>query len=378
MTRVLWVTNDLPPRAGGIERFVGELLRRVHPRSTVVLGPPGPADSGAHDAGVPYEVRRLAHPLRPDPRTARAVAAACADVRPDVVVLGAAWPLAELVPAIRRVVAAPIVGISHGLEAGIARTVLRPVLRRTLGRLDAVTTISVFTEAALAPALAGVRTLRLPPGVDPERFARPGDVAGLRTRWGVPAGAPVVGLVSRLVARKGQDVLVRAWPAVRSRVGSAHLVLAGEGPLAGSLQRAARRLGPVGSSVHLVGRLDDDELATAYAAFDVVALPCRTRWGGLDVEGLGIVTLEAQAAGRPVVVGRSGGAPEALAGDVTGTVVDGHDADAVAAALVRWLSDPTARRRAAELGPTWVRERWTWDAIAARFAALIDELAPPA
>lgn len=371
----MWITNDLPPRAGGIERFVGELLRRVRPDSTLVLGPPGPDGAAQHDAVAPYTVRRSARPLRPDRATRRFVADGLSGLAPDVVVLGASWPLAELAPTIRAACAAPIVGISHGLEAGVARAGGVALLRRSLGRLDAVTTISAFTERALAPALVGVRTLRLPPGVDPDLLARGGDVVALRRAWGVPPSAPLVGAVARLVARKGQDRLIAAWPRVRARVPDAHLVLAGEGPSQRRLERAVARLGRDADSVRLVGRLPDEDLPTALAAFDVMALPCRTRLGGLDVEGLGIVYLEAQAAGRPVVVGRSGGAPETVAGPGTGSVVDGRDERAIADAVVAWLTDGERRAVAAELGPAWVRASWSWDAIAARFEALLEEVA---
>jgi phosphatidylinositol alpha-1,6-mannosyltransferase len=372
--RIAWVTNDLPPRAGGIERFVGELLRRVRPGATTVLGPPGPPGAAAHDARAPYDVRRAPHPLRPDRATRRFVSEGLSQLAPDVVVLGASWPLAELGPSIRAVCDAPIVGISHGLEAGVARAGGRALLRRSLGRLDAVTTISDFTERALAPLLTDVRTLRLPPGVDPDVLASPGDTAALRRGWGVAEDAPLVGAVARLVARKGQDRLIAAWPRVLERVPDAQLVLGGEGPARARLERAIARLGAPAATVRLVGEVPDADLATALAAFDVMALPCRTRLGGLDVEGLGIVYLEAQAAGTPVIVGRSGGAPETLAGPRTGTVVDPRDERAIADAVVAWLGDAEARQRAAEVGPAWVRASWSWGMIAARFEALLDEL----
>jgi phosphatidyl-myo-inositol dimannoside synthase len=291
----------------------------------------------------------------------------------DVVVLGAAWPLAELAPLVRRSTRAPIVGVSHGLEAGMVRAGLGAVVARALDRLDTVTTISDFTQSAIASRLGAVRVRRVAPGVDVERFAAGADGAAARRRWGVPMGVPVVGCVSRLVPRKGQDVLIDAWPALSRRHPDANLVIAGEGPDRSRLARAVRRLGPVAARVHLVGRVDEAHLAAAMAAFDVFALPCRTRWGGLDVEGLGIVLLEAQAAGRPVVVGRSGGAPEAVAGPSTGTVIDGRDRDGLVEALDRWLGDASARAIAASDGPTWVGAGWTWDAVATRFAAVLDE-----
>ncbi|MFP4636420.1 MAG: glycosyltransferase family 4 protein [Nitriliruptoraceae bacterium] len=371
--RVLWVTNDLPPRAGGIERFVENLLLRVHPQHTLVVGPPAGLAGPAHDERQPYQVVRLPGPVVPTPAVRRTVIEVAAGHRPDVIVLGATWPLGELAPALSAALGVPVVGLSHGLEAGLVQLGGGHLVARATRGLAAMTTISEWTERQLEPHVRASRVVRVPPGVDTDRFRPDIDGAALRERWGVAAAAPLVGSVSRLVPRKGLDVLLAAWPTVLERHPTARLAIVGDGPMSQRLTTIATRLG-LDSAVILPGTVDHDELPASYAAFDVFAMPCRTRWSGLDVEGLGMVYLEAQACGVPTVAGRSGGAPEAVLEEVSGSVVDGRDTAAVAAALLRWLDAPAARRDAALAGRRFVEQRWSWPAIASRFHELLDEV----
>jgi phosphatidyl-myo-inositol dimannoside synthase len=370
---VLWLTNDLPPRTGGIQQFIANLLVRVHPDTTTVIGPGGEPDAAAHDAAQPYRTVRAPGRVLPTPGIRRLVVETARERSPDVLVLGASWPLGELAPALRDDLGIPVVALSHGLEAGLPGVRLGALVRRATRGLAALTTISDWAQDQLAPHVRAARTVRIPPGVDVDRFAPVVDGAAMRRTWGVPAGAPVVGCVSRLVPRKGQDVLVEVWPLVRERHPDAWLVLVGEGPSAERLARAVEELGP-DAQVVLAGRAAWDDLPACYAALDVFAMPCRTRLAGLDVEGLGIVYLEAAACGVPAIAGRSGGAPEAIRDAETGSVVDGRDREALVAALDRWLSDPDGRRKAGEAGRRWVEERWSWDAIATRFADLLQEV----
>jgi phosphatidylinositol alpha-1,6-mannosyltransferase len=363
--RTLWVTNDLPPRAGGIEQFLGNLLDRVDPQAALVLGP-AHNDATAHDAGVSWAIERLPGAVHPTPATLRAVREAAARHQPDVVVLGASWPLGELARGLANDPGVPVVAISHGLEAGMVTTGLGRVAGRTTRHLAALTTISSFTEDRLARH-ARCPVVRVPPGVDIERFRPDVDGAAMRRSWGVAENALLVGCVSRLVDRKGQDTLLAAWPAVRRAHPDARLVLVGEGPLHGQLARRAAAL----DGVVLPGRVAWDALPAAHAALDVFAMPCRTRRGGLDVEGLGIVYLEAQASGVPVIAGRSGGAPETVIEGQTGSVVDGRDVQAVAAAIVGLLDDPARRAAWGVAGRAHVQEQWGWDGIAARFRRVL-------
>jgi glycosyltransferase involved in cell wall biosynthesis len=264
------------------------------------------------------------------------------------------------------------VGITHGHETGwVALPGSRQVMQRIASGLDVVTYISEYTRDRLAPALGGrTRLAQLSPGVDVDRFTPDADGAAVREQHGL-GDAPVVVCVSRLVARKGQDVLVAGWSRVLARHPDARLLLVGGGPLEGSLRRAVASRGLTGSVV-FTGPVDPDGLPAHYAAGDVFAMPCRTRRAGLDVEGLGMVFLEAAACARPVVAGTSGGAPEAVREGVTGHVVDPRSPAAVADTIADLLADPERARAMGAAGRTRVEERWSWTRIAATFTELLE------
>lgn len=371
--RVLWLTNDLPPRTGGIQQFVANLLERVHPQDAVVIGPAGGTEASEHDERQPYRTVRAPGAVLPTPAIGRLAVEVARSHRAEAIVLGASWPLGELVPRLRAALGVPVIALSHGLEAGLARPGTGRLITRATRELSALTAITAWTEARLAPFVGDVRLERLPPGVDVERFTPAVDGRGQRAAWGVPDDAPLVGCISRLVPRKGQDALLEVWPEIRRRHPGAWLALVGEGPSQQRLARTVAGMGP-DAGVVLPGRVPWPELPAAYAALDLFAMPCRTRLAGTDVEGLGIVYLEAQATGVPAIAGRSGGAPEAVIDGVTGTVVDGRDGRQLVAAVDAWLADPAARRRAGEAGVEWTRRRWSWPAIASRFVRLLDEV----
>ncbi|WP_084517115.1 glycosyltransferase family 4 protein [Microtetraspora niveoalba] len=368
MDRTLFVTNDFPPRPGGIQAFVHGLASRLAPASVVVYAPKWKGCE-AFDARQPYEVVR--HPtslMLPTPSVARRAAELARGCR--TVVFGAAAPLGLLAPALRDEGVRRVVMLTHGHEASWALLpVARDVLRRIGDAADVVTYLGGYTRRRLAPQIPDTKLVRLAPGVDTSVF-HPG-AGGARVRVSLGLGErPVVVCVSRLVPRKGQDTLVRAWPLVRARIPDAVLLLVGGGPSRGALRRLAERAG-LGDSVVLTGSVPWADLPSYYDAGDVFAMPCRTRLGGLDVEGLGIVYLEASATGLPVVAGASGGAPDAVRHGETGLVVDGTSHEEVAAALVELLADPVRARAMGERGRAWIEEEWRWDLVAARFAALL-------
>ena len=370
--RTLVVTNDFPPRQGGIQTFVAALLARRPPDSLVVMASDHPG-SAEHDARLPYPVvRRPTGMLLPTPAVARAAADLARRYGCDSAFYGAAAPLGLLAPALRAAGVGHQVGATHGHETGwVALPGSRGVMRRIASGLDVMTYISEYTRTRLAPALAGrTRLARLSPGVDVDAFTPAADGTEVRRRHAL-GDAPLVVCVSRLVARKGQDVLVAAWPRVLARHPRARLLLVGGGPLEPGLRRSVDRAGLVGSVV-LTGPVAPDQLPAHYAAGDVFAMPCRTRRAGLDVEGLGMVFLEAAACGRPVVAGTSGGAPEAVLDGRTGHVVDPRSPRAVADAISGLLDDPAAARAMGAAGRRWVEQEWSWSTIAATFDRLLE------
>jgi len=378
MPKVLIVTNDFPPRRGGIQSFVHALATRL-PADGVVVYAPAWDGAAAFDAQQPFPVIRhpgsLMLPVRP---VARRAAALLAEHGCDTVLFGAAAPLGLLAPGLRAAGARRIVGITHGHEAGWAALPgARSLLRRIGEHTDALTYLGEYFRVRLARALtpqAAERLVRLAPGVDTTVF-RPGPGGeAIRARLGL-AGRPVVLCVSRLVPRKGQDTLIRAWPrvlAARAAAGGQEpvLLIVGDGPYRKDLDRLAGRLSVTGS-VRFTGPVPEADLPGYYAAADIFAMPCRTRRGGLDVEGLGIVYLEASAAGLPVIGGDSGGAPDAIEPGESGYVVPGRDLDALTGRLTALLADPAAAAAMGEKGLAWVHREWRWDLVAARLEHIL-------
>ena len=372
MTRTLVVTNDFPPRQGGIQTFVAALLARRPPESLVVLASDSPG-SAEHDAALPYPVVRMpTRMLLPTRGAARAAVDLARRHGCDSAVFGAAAPLGLLAPALRSAGVGHLVGITHGHETGwVALPGSRQLMQRIASGLDVVTYISDYTRGRLAPALEGrTRLAQLSPGVDVARFTPDTDGTAVRRRHGL-GQAPVVVCVSRLVPRKGQDVLIAAWPRVLARHPDARLLLVGGGPAGPALRRAVAARG-LADSVVFTGPVDSAELAAHYAAGDVFAMPCRTRRAGLDVEGLGMVFLEAAACGRPVVAGTSGGAPEAVREGVTGHVVEPRSPQVVGDTIAGLLADPDRAWAMGAAGRAWVEQRWSWTRIADTFAELLE------
>ncbi|MFK0185312.1 glycosyltransferase family 4 protein [Streptomyces rubiginosohelvolus] len=380
--RTLVVTNDFPPRQGGIETFVRAMTDRF-PADSVVVYTSAEPGAAAHDAALPYPVvRDPARMLLPVPRVTARAAGLARRHGCDSVWFGAAAPLGLMADRLRRQSGVRrAVATTHGHEVWWARTPgARALLRRIGERTDAVTYLGAATRAPIAAALgpaAARRMVRLAPGVDAEAFAvRPGARDGVRTpadgvrdRYGL-GGRPVILCAARLVPRKGQDTLIRALPAVLRSVPDAVLLLTGDGPYARTLQRLAADTG-VADAVVLAGGRPHPEMPEHYAAADVFAMPCRTRRRGLEVEGLGIVFLEAAAAGLPVLVGDSGGAPDTVRDGETGYLVDGRDTAAVADLLVTLLRDRAAAAAMGEKGRAWVREAWGWESAYATLAGLL-------
>ncbi len=369
MRRTLLVSNDFPPRAGGIQAYLHELSRRLPADALVAYVPDWPA-AATFDAALSFPVVRHPGPLMlPVPDVARRARRLACKFGCDTVWFGAAAPLALLGAGLRHGSVDRVVASTHGHEVGWATTPPGAAVLRRIGRhSDVITAVSRYVRGRTAAAFGPLAAIEhLPPGVDTAVFRPdPGARQDLRRRYGLGA-APVVVCVSRLVPRKGQDALIRALPGIRRRVPGATLLLVGEGRYRGVLQRLAAACG-VADAVRFTGPVPWAELPAHHAAGDVFALPCRTRGGGLDVEGLGIVLLEAAASGLPVVTGASGGAPETVREGETGHVVDGRDVAAVARRVAALLADPDRAVALGAAGRAWMRRDWSWDDRATRLA----------
>lgn len=364
MTRTLIVTNDFPPRQGGIETFVHAMASRF-PSGGVVIQTSAEPGADAYDARLPFPVvRDTARMLLPTPRATSRTVAVARQYGCDSVWFGAAAPLGLMAGRLRREAGvARTVATTHGHEVWWARTPAARSLLRQIGvQNDVVTYLGESTRVPIAGALGSVaasRMVRLVPGVDTAAF-RPGlDPRPVRERYGLP-GRRVILCAARMVPRKGQDTLIRALPLVRRSVPDAVLLLVGGGSYEPRLRQLAAA-GGMDRAVVFAGAQPHDALPPFYAAADAFAMPCRTRRGGLEIEGLGIVFLEAAAAGLPVLAGDSGGAPDAVRDGETGHVVDGRSPRAVADRLIAMLRDPVAGRVMGEKGRDWVRAEWNWD-----------------
>jgi phosphatidylinositol alpha-1,6-mannosyltransferase len=290
VSRTLLVTNDFPPRPGGIQSFVHQLAAR-QPAGSVVVYASSWRGAEKFDADQPFEVvRERTRVLLPTPLVARRAARLARTYDCDTVWFGAAAPLGLLAAGLRRRAGIRrAVAQTHGHEIGWAALPgARAALRRIGRGVDVTTYLGEYTRVRLDRALHGVTDLqRLAPGVDVEVYHPDVDGTEVRRRLGL-TDRPVVVCVSRLVPRKGQDALIRAMPQIRRRVPDAALLVVGGGPYRGELEKLARQAG-VDRDVVFTGSVPWADLPAHYAAGDVYAMPCRTRNRGLDVEGLGIV-----------------------------------------------------------------------------------------
>ena len=362
MARILLVTNDFPPTIGGIQSYLRDFVATLNPEDVIVFASTQDAEeAAAFDAAAAYEVVRWpGSVMLPTPAVEREMRRIIRERGIEVVWFGAAAPLALMGKAAKRAGARRVIATTHGHEVGWSMLPgARAALRRIGASADIITFISSYTKSRLEKAFGpGARWVRMPSAVDAGAFtpATPQAKRAARAGLGLAEGSLVIVCVSRLVPRKGQDQLIRAMPAVRERFPEAELLIVGQGRYKATLEALADIYHP---ATHFVEAQGEDGLKRVLTAADVFAMPARTRGGGLDVEGLGIVYLEAQAAGLPVIAGDSGGAPETVTPE-TGVVVPGGDLRALEEALCGLLGDPLARERMGSAGRAYVEEEWNW------------------
>jgi phosphatidylinositol alpha-1,6-mannosyltransferase len=365
----LLVTNDFPPKIGGIQSYLYELWRRLPPGETTVLTTPH-AGAAAWDAAQAFRVERTREPvLLPTPGLARRIDELAREVRADVVFLDPALPLGLVGP---RIAAAPWVAVLHGAEVTVpgrlpgSRRALGRVLRAAAGVVAAGAYPAREARRAAGGTLAGVV---IPPGVDIDRFTPASSSAIVRSEriaLGLDPDRPTVVAVSRLVPRKGIDVLLDALSILELDL---QLAIVGDGRDRGRLEARSHRLG-LDDRVHFLGRVPDAELPSAYRAGDAFVMVCRDRWAGLEAEGFGIVFLEAAASGLPSIAGRSGGSHEAVVDGETGMVIDPDDVMLLAQSIERLLVDGALRDRMGAAARAW--------AVRCSYDARVELLAPVA
>lgn len=366
----LLVTNDFPPKVGGIQSYLWELWRRLPVGEATVLTTPH-VDAAAFDAAAGLRVERIDEPVMlPTPKLRRHILSLASEVGAELILFDPALPVGHLGPTLDR----PYGVILHGAEITVPGRVpgTRQLLARVLRGADLVVAGGGYPADEGERAVnRGLPVVLVPPGVDVDRFSPSGAEERMHTRrrFGVGPDATLVVSVSRLVPRKGMDVLIRAAAALAPSRPHLEVIIGGSGRDRGRLAKLVAR---TGAPVRLVDRVDGDDLPALYGAADVFIMACRNRWLGLEQEGFGIVFLEAAACAVPQIAGCSGGAAEAVEHGETGLVVEDPSSVAeVAAALAELVDDPAARQRMGRSARLRAERDFAYDVLAERLGEAI-------
>jgi len=381
--KCLLLTNDYPPKTGGIQIYLHELWRRLPPSQVSVFTRDHPG-AAAFDQSEAYPITRAPDKfLLPTVGLKQRLNAHLAKLDPDLVLIDPALPLGLLGKQLNR----PYGVVLHGAEATIPSQLpgLRQAMNYVLGHAEVIISASQWaTDLTCAPKLLA-KTHYVPPGVDIHRF-RPftaDQKAAARQAFGLPPEALILLSISRLVPRKGMDNLIKIAASVRRRRPELELelVIAGSGRDLGRLRRITRQ---ASAPVRFLGWISDEDLPRLYGAADIFAMLCRQRWGGLEQEGFGVVFLEAAAAGLPQIAGRSGGAAEAVEHGTTGLVVEtdrtvgqfGRSASnsslgASQRALLRLAEDTAWRQQLGTAARQRAEDQFSYDPLAQRLAEIL-------
>ncbi|MCQ3810842.1 MAG: glycosyltransferase family 4 protein [Acidimicrobiia bacterium] len=373
MAQHLLVTNDYPPKLGGIQNYLWELWRRLPPEEVCVLTRSHPGDV-EWDAQQNHRVIRSPRQfLLPTSDMAEEITEVADEIDADLVLYDPAVPLGALAPRLPH----PYGVILHGAEVTVPGRLpgTKQLLAQVLRGAQVVVTAGRYSVAEAERAAGGsLPAVIVPPGVDVDRFKPLNTPQRLeaRHRFGLPADGPVVVSISRLVPRKGMDVLISAAARLADRHPGLTVAVAGAGR---DRARLDRLIGRTGAPVRLLDRVADSDLPDLYGCADVFAMMCRQRWGGLEQEGFGIVFLEAAAAGVPQLAGDSGGAAEAVEHGRTGLVVDKpSQLDAVIASLDALLSDRGRLQRMGLESRLRAVADFSYDYMAERLRTVIAEV----
>ncbi len=370
----LLVTNDFPPKIGGIQSLLWEWWRRLPPDQFAVLTSPY-SGADAFDAEQAFRIERVPEPvLLPHPLMVKRVNELAAEIGAELVVLDPAVPLGLIGPSLDL----PYDVVVHGAEVTVPGRIpgTKQALAHVLRHARHVVAAGQYSldEANRAVGRDLPATV-VPPGVDIERF-RPltaNERIEARRDFGLPVDGQVIAGISRLVPRKGFDTAIRAVATMRASHPDLVLAIAGGGRDDSRLRRLAEQLD---APVRFLGRVDHDDLPRVFGCADVFTMLCRNRWAGLEQEGFGIVFVEAAACGVPQVAGDSGGAAEAVDEDVTGLIVDDPGGDGAVAAAARafaqLLDDDELRSRMSAASRSRAEREFSYDVLAARLAVALD------
>ena len=374
--KILCITNDFGPRAGGIETFVMGLIDRA-PKGSIIVYTSAQGDTTSYDQGWlrDFGVEVIRDPskiLLPTPRVIRSVKKVIARDSIKQVFFGAAAPLAIMARSLRRKGVVNIVALTHGHEVWWAKLWPFSSAISFIGNnVDHLTYLGEFTKSEIAKALsikAKSRLVKIAPGIDTDHFAPDSGSIQLRRDLGL-IDKKVIVSVGRLVHRKGQDFLIQSLPAILEKHPTAHILMVGEGPYRKDLTKIVEKL-KLSQAVTFIGRIQYKDLPRYICAGDIFAMPSRSRLAGLEVEGLGIVYLEASSCALPVVAGRSGGAPDAVDEGVTGFSVDGTSTVEISSVIIKLLDDPAKAKAMGTAGRSWIIEKWRWEIWSKQFNAL--------
>jgi phosphatidylinositol alpha-1,6-mannosyltransferase len=360
--KVLLVTNDLGPRAGGIETFVLGLIEGL-PKDSLIIYTSSQKGDKAFDAQLLEKfgavvIRDRAKMLLPTPRITRKAVKILKQQQIKNVWFGAAAPLALMAGKLRSAGASNIVALTHGHEVWWAKIpILKSLLKKIIKDVDHLGYLGDFTKGEIAKiSNQPQKFLQIAPGIDTEHFAPKSARGDLIEKYRLD-GRRVIVSVGRLVHRKGQDELVKAMPKILEQFPDAILLFVGEGPIKQMLFNSAKQLGVL-PKVVFAGRVSHHDLPDYICLGEIFAMPVRSRFSGLEVEGLGIVYLEASACGLPVIVGNSGGAVDAVLDKKTGLLVDGTKSDQIADAICELLANPERAKQMGAAGRDWVINNW--------------------
>ncbi len=374
---ILVITNDFGPRTGGIETFVMGLLERIVDHKVFVFTSEQ-GDTSEYDQqwlkkfGVQV-IRDRSKILLPSLRVAKRAKEIAQSHNIEVLVFGAAAPLALMAPKLRKAGVKKIIALTHGHEVWWARIFpFNLAIKRIGNSVDHLTYLGEFTRQAISRSLSQKSIdsmVKIAPGIDTSHFSPKADATQRRTELGLEDKKIIIS-VGRLVHRKGQDKLIEAFPTIVREIPNAHLLIVGEGPYRAHLEKLVEKLS-LKENVTFVGRIFYNDLPSYLSASDVFVMPSRSRFFGLEVEGLGIVYLEASACAIPVVAGVSGGAPDAVQEGITGLCVDGTNVGQIAEAVIHICSDSKRATKMGLAGRNWVIEQWQWEIWSKQFNSLL-------